>query len=128
MKRTLISAFIVLILQGCASLGHREFYTQVAPTKYPATEKTMVFKYATVSIKEIYDLLFSDFLVIGRSSFNGPYEDPAQSVPYAQSIGADIFVSTAQFKETRTAFLDLSTPTSSTTLLSGTLAQRRILL
>jgi len=79
----------------------------------------MVFQYANVNIKEIYDLLFSDFLVIGRSSFNGPYEDPTQSVPYAKSIGTDVFVSTSQFKETRTSFLALSTPTSSTTYLSG---------
>lgn len=119
MKRTLIATFVVLMIQGCATLGHEEFYTQVAPTKYPETSKTMVFEYANVDLKEIYDLLFSDFLVIGRSSFNGPYEDPTQSVRYAKSIGADVFISTSQFKETRTSFLNLSTPTSSTTYLSG---------
>jgi hypothetical protein len=32
MKRTLIADFAALPMPGCASLGHREFYTQVAPT------------------------------------------------------------------------------------------------
>lgn len=119
MKRALIVTFAVLLVQGCASLGHKEFFTQVAPIKYPPTEKTMVFEYANVNLKEIYDLLFSDFLVIGRSSFNGAYENPTQSVSYAKLIGTDVFLSTSQFKEARTSFMNLSTPTSSTTYMSG---------
>jgi hypothetical protein len=119
MKRAFIAILAALLIQGCATIGHKEFYAQVAPTKYPPTEKLMVFKYANVNLKEIYDLLFSDFLVIGRSGFNGPYEDPSQSVSFAKSIGANIFLSTAQFQETRTSFMNLSTPTSSTTYLSG---------
>jgi len=119
MKRALIVTFAALLVQGCAGLGHKEFYAQVAPTKYPPTEKTMVFEYANVNLKEIYDLLFSDFLIIGRSGFNGPYENPDRSVSYAKSIGADVFISTSQFKEARTSFMNLSTPTSSTTYVSG---------
>lgn len=118
-KRALIVTFVALMAQGCASLGYQEFYTQVAPTKYPPTEKAMVFEYANVNLKEIYDLLFSDFLIIGRSSFNGAYENPIQSVSYAQSIGADVFLATSQFKETRTSFMNVSTPTSSTIYVSG---------
>lgn len=119
MKRALMVNFVALLVQGCSSLGHKEFYTQVAPMKYPPTEKTMVFEYANVNLKEIYDLLFSDFLIIGRSSFNGPYENPDRSVIYAKSIGADVFLSTSQLKETRTSFMNLSTPTSSTTYIAG---------
>jgi hypothetical protein len=110
MKRTLNIIFILLLVQGCASLGesqsHKDFYRQVAPTKYPPTEETMVFKYGTVNLETIYDLLFSDFLIIGRSHFNGPYEDPMQSVSYAKSIGANVFVTTYQFQETTTSFID----------------------
>lgn len=119
MKRALILTFAALLLQGCANPGHKEFYTQAAPTKYPPTEKTMVFEYSNVNLKEIYDLLFSDFLIIGRSGFNGPYEHPNESVSYAKSIGADVFISTSQFKEAKTSFMNLSTPTSSTTYVSG---------
>jgi hypothetical protein len=123
MKRAFTAILVALVIHGCTAIGHKEFYeefySQVAPTKYPPTEKLMVFEYANVDLKEIYDLLFSDFLVIGRSSFNGPYENPSQSVSYAKSIGANIVISSSQFQETRTSFMNLSTPTSSTTYLSG---------
>lgn len=114
-----IALVVVVLLSGCAQLGHKEFYSQIAPSKYPPTSKVMVFEYSNVDLDEIYQLLFSDFLIIGKSSFNGPYENPAQSVAYAKSIGADIFISTSQFKETRTSFMNLSTPTTSTTYISG---------
>jgi hypothetical protein len=119
MKRAVIVIFSALLIQGCASLGHKNFYTQVAPTKYPTTAKTMVFEYANVNLKEIYDLLFSDFLIIGRSGFNGPYQAPTRSASFAKSIGADVFLSSSQFKETRTSFMILSTPTLSRTYVSG---------
>jgi hypothetical protein len=119
MKQLLFVIFMALLLQGCVGLGHKNFYTQVAPVKYPPNEKTMVFEYSDVKLKEIYDLLFSDFLVIGRSGFNGPYEDPSMSIMFAHSIGADVFISSAQFKETMTSFVNLSTPTSNTTYISG---------
>lgn len=119
MKRMCILILAVLLMQGCATVGHKEFYDQVAPTKYPPTEKVMVFEYSNVDLKEIYDLLFSDFLVIGRSGFNGPYEDPTESITFAKSIGTDVFLSASQFKETKTSFVNLSRPTSSTTYVSG---------
>lgn len=119
MKQLLFVIFSALLLQGCSVLGHKKFYSQVAPTEYPPNEKTMVFEYSDVKLNEIYDLLFSDFLVIGRSGFSGPYEDPSRSIMFARSIGADVFLSTAQFKETMTSFINLSTPTSNTTYISG---------
>ena len=119
MKQLLSVIFTTLLLQGCAGLGHKDFYTQVAPSKYPVTEKVMVFEYANVNLKEIYGLLFSDFLVIGRSGFNGGYEKPTQATSFAKSIGADVFLSSSQFKETRMSFMNLSTPTTNTTYVSG---------
>ena len=120
MKRAVV-VLAALVIQGCAAMtiGHKDFYSQVAPTKYPPTDKVMVFEYQNVDLREIYDLLFSDFLVIGRSDFNGPYEDPNRAVPFAESIGANVFLATSQFKETRTSFLNMQTPTSSTTYVSG---------
>lgn len=119
MKRLLVTIALLLSVQGCAGLGHKDFYNQEAPTKYPPTAVTMVFEYNNVNLREIYDLLFSDFLVIGRSGFNGPYEPPANALSFAKSIGADVFLSSAQFKETKTSFMSLSTPTSSTSYISG---------
>jgi uncharacterized protein YceK len=119
MKRILI-LLILASLTGCAALEHQQTYKQSAPTKYPATAKLMVFEYRNVNIHEIYDLLYSDFLIIGRSEFVGPYEDPKSSIEFAKSLGADVFVSTSQFKETRTSFIPTVTPTSSTSYISGT--------
>lgn len=115
--KKIIYLFVFLMLSGCASLGYKKFYTQVAPVKYTPTEKVIIFEYENVDLKEIYDLLFSDFLVIGKSSFNGPYQNPRKAVSYAQSIGADILLASSQFQETRTSFINQSTPTSSTTYM-----------
>lgn len=118
MKR-ILGIFILLMLSGCVSLGHKKFYNQVAPKKYPQTQNVMLFEYSNVDLDEIYELLFSDFLIVGKSSFNGPYESPSKVSGYAKSIGSDVFISTAQFKETRTSFMNLTTPTTTTTYASG---------
>lgn len=119
MNRFLIVLIVAVFLPGCKTLGYKTFYNQVAPMKYPPTSDVMVFEYGNVDLEEIYDLLFSDYLVIGKSGFNGKYEPPALARSYAKSIGADIFVTTSQFTETRTSFVNLSTPTKSTTYISG---------
>lgn len=119
MKRILVTILVAISLQGCESLGHKTFYSQVAPVKYQPTDQALVFEYQNVKIDDIYELLFSDFLIVGRSSFVGPYENPLQSISYAKSIGADVLITSSQFKETRTSFVGISTPTSSTTSFSG---------
>lgn len=125
MKRdVLLSAYFVLFvilvtLSGCATYGYQQFYRQTAPSKYDPVKNVFVFQYSNVDINEIYNLLFPDFLIIGESSFNGPLEDPRSSIDYAKSIGTDVFVVTAQFAETRTSFVPLVTPTTSTTTISG---------
>lgn len=108
----------LLLLTGC-TIGHQQFYDHMAPTKYPPTDNVMVFEYSNVDLSEIYDLLFNEFLVVGKSGFNGPYESPSHSVGYAKSIGADVFITSSQLKETRTSFMNVSTPTTTTTHMSG---------
>jgi hypothetical protein len=117
--KNILPLLLIVVLSGCAQLGHREFYDQIAPSKYPPTSKVMVFEYSNVDLNEIYELLFSDFLIIGKSGFNGPYENPRKARSYAKSIGADTLITTSQFKESRTSVMNLSTPTTSTTYLSG---------
>lgn len=118
--KTLLTIFFAVLLSGCAQLGYKEFYNQVAPSKYPPTSNVMIFEYSNIDLDEIYELLFSDYLIIGKSGFNGQYENPDQARSYAKSIGADILITSSQFKETRTSFMNLSTPaTTSTTYISG---------
>lgn len=120
--KKLLMLLILASLSGCAAVQHQESYKQSAPTKYPKTANVLVFEYRNVNLHEIYDLLYSDFLIIGKSEFIGPYEDPKSTIEFAKSIGADVFVTTSQFKETRTSFIPMVTPTSSTSYFSGNTA------
>ncbi|ADE12232.1 hypothetical protein [Sideroxydans lithotrophicus] len=117
--------FILLtfaLLTGCAALQHQATYEQSAPTRFPKTSNVLVFEYRNVNIRDIYDLLYGDFLIIGKSEFTGPYEDPRASIEFAKSIGADVFISASQFKETRTSFVPMVTPTTDTSYVTGTAA------
>lgn len=117
--KTILTLLVMAALGGCAAIEHQQTFQQSAPTKFPATSKVMVFEYRNVSIQDIYELLYSDFLIIGRSEFVGPYEDPKSSSDFAKSMGTDVLVTTSQFKETRTSFVPMVTPTSSTSYYSG---------
>ena len=117
MKKLLLALCFSSVF-GCSSL-HQNFYSQVAPSKYPPTETVYVFEYENLRLKEVYDLLFSDFLIIGKSGFIGPYQSANVAIPFAKSIGADVVVSTTQFSETQTSVMPLTTPTTNVTNYSG---------
>lgn len=117
MKRILV-LFLVIIIQSCTS-GHQKYYTQISPTKYPPTESVMNFSYLNVNLNEIYNLLFSDFLIIGSSNFIGSYDSPESSESFAKSIGTDVFLASLQFGGTTTSLIPLMTPTTNTTYISG---------
>ncbi|WP_370258757.1 hypothetical protein [Marinobacter nauticus] len=118
MYQRCIILILLFVLSGC-SIGHKKFFYQTAPTTYPPTEEVLVFEYQNVDIKEIYELLYSDYLIIGKSAFNGPYESPHDAVQFAKSIGADVFISTSQFAQTKTSFVNIDTPDTTTTSFSG---------
>ncbi len=108
----------VLVASGCV-VGHQQFVTYQAPMKYPPAKSTWVFEYANVDLRHLKDVLFSDFLTLAESSFEGPYEDPTQSRYYATQLGADVFIVSTQFKETQTSVVPLTVPSASTTSFSG---------
>lgn len=116
----IFSLVLSALLSGCASSGYQSFYSQQAPTKYPKTDKIMLFEYSNVDINGIKKILFDDYLVIGKSGFNGPYEDPKDSATsFGKSIGADVVITNAQFKETKSSMVSFSMPTTTTTNFSG---------
>jgi len=108
--KNLVFGLLLLLLGGCAQ-GHKQFYRQVAPKKYPPTSDVMIFRYGDVEIEEIYNLLFSDLLIIGKSSFNGAYQNPDGVRSYAKSIGSDVLITACQFQAKRTAFVNIETQT-----------------
>lgn len=111
-------AFIPMLI-SCMSLDYQTFYSSQAPEKYESLNDASVFYYPNSNINDIYKLLFSDYYIVGKSAFNGPFEDPGLSRKFAARLGADILIATAQFKETRTSFINLETPMSTTTNISG---------
>lgn len=120
--KKLLMLLILATLTGCAALQHQESYRQSAPTKYPKTSQVMVFEYRNINIHDLYKLLYGDYLIIGKSEFTGPYENPRSSIEFAKSTGTDVFVTTSQFKETQLSFVPMVTPTSSTSYISGATA------
>jgi hypothetical protein len=110
---------LTFVFTGCAQSGYQEFYSQQSPKKYPKTEKVMLFEYSNIKLRDIKTILFDDYLVIGQSGFNGPYENPENAISFAKSIGADIVITNAQFKETRSSIVPLTLPSTTTTNFSG---------
>lgn len=109
---------IALLAQGCSS-GYKEFYSQVAPLKYSKTTDVLIFEYDNLSVSEIYNLFFKDYLIIGTSAFVGPYESPKKAKPFAQSIGTNILITSSKFKETVTSIESVSVPSVNTTTVTG---------
>jgi hypothetical protein len=124
---------LAVLLGGCAGTAAKKipkyepatknnpflrYYSQVAPTKYPPPPETFLFKYQNVSLDEIYDLLFSDYLIVGRSRFIGADKGWGAS-GFANSLGADAVIISIQRRDTRINFITKSRPASDTTNSSG---------
>ncbi|SVB81345.1 uncharacterized protein METZ01_LOCUS234199 [marine metagenome] len=62
-----------------------------------------------------------DYLIMGESSFNGPYEDSYDAKSFAMSVGADILITSSKYQGTRSGTMQLSTPDQQTTYHSGTI-------
>ncbi|MBQ7159963.1 MAG: hypothetical protein IJS09_11165 [Treponema sp.] len=107
--------FCMFMFLSCASSSYKDFYTSSAPMEFEATENVYIFDYGTANIDEVYQLLFSDFFIIGKSGFLGPMEDPADAEDFAKELGADVFISCQKFYETYNYTYTTSTPTTSTT-------------
>ena len=110
-------ALAIGVFFGCASSGYEDFYTSFAPTEFEETEHVYIFDYGATNIKDIYDMLFSDFFIIGKSGFIGAWEDPADVEDFARERGADVFLSCQKFYETYNYTYTTTTPTSSRTSL-----------
>lgn len=117
-KMGLVS-ILTIAFTGCSTLGYKKFYNQQAPKKYTPTDKVMLFEYSNINLNDIQKILFDDYLIIGESGFIGPYENPEHSISYAKSIGADIFITNTQFKETRSSIVPITLPSQTTTSFSG---------
>lgn len=71
------------------------YFRHTAPESYPPIPSTKIFAYGNLDLQLIYESLFGDFLVIGRSVLTGPWLDPLASsdlAGFARYKGADILI------------------------------------
>ena len=125
MRINIIGILLVFMISwmasGCSQKsGYETYYNQMAPKQFSYNYDAMVFKYTNVDISEIYELLFSDYMIIGISSFNANYRYPDNKAEYfSRRIGADVLIASSQFSETRTRFDTRITPAISSSFISG---------
>ena len=103
MKSLVTILLFSFVLFGCtsSSSGYKEFFRNSAPEKFNPTTKVDVFSYVDpCKIYETHKMFFKNYLLLGSSSFNGPYEDPTNSKEFAMSIGSDVLITHDKFTET----------------------------
>lgn len=88
----------------------------VESLKSNETPKLFVSNNLDVDIKT---LKAKRYLVVGTSSFNGPYEDKEGAIEQAKSIGATVVLIKSEFTNTESVTVPFLLPTSSTTYSSG---------
>jgi hypothetical protein len=111
---------VTLLLQGCAVNNYKKFYNQEAPFKYSRTTNPKLFAYNNVDLDDFYKKYYTDYIIIGKSSFNGGYSNPKDSISVAQKIGADVVLITSKYTSSQTSYVPLTTTStygSTTTIL-----------
>ncbi len=109
----------ITLLTACETTSYVQHYKQEAPRTYAETDNVYLFNYQNIDIDEIYEMFYYDYLIIGRTSFNGPYQNPLLTRDFAKEIGSDVFLTTYQFDKNKTYFSNWVLPTVNTTNISG---------
>ncbi|WP_028315820.1 hypothetical protein [Desulfatibacillum aliphaticivorans] len=104
------AALAVLLFSGCMQRGYEITYTPEMPEAMPPTSDAKIFNYYDVNADKIYDVFFKDYLIIGRSSFEGPYNDPQSLLEFAQAKGAHVVVTSSSLSEERTHDMTIDMP------------------
>jgi len=118
-----LKLILVLFLTGCSSNEYNKFYTQTAPFKYSKTTNPKLFSYTNTDLDDLYKKYYYDYVIIGKSSFNGIYKNPKVSISVAKKIGADVVLTTSKYTTSQTSYVPLTTATSyssTTTILPVT--------
>lgn len=126
--RNLLLIVITLFLSGCAQSGYVKFYNPYVDANIlPNVERLAKNQEPKVINTNHLD---SDILVyrsknyipIGHSSFNGPYESPNYAIKQAKMLGATLILITSKYTNTETLTSTLLLPDNKTTYQSGSVS------
>jgi len=112
-KASIFLFCLTTILVGCTTYNDKysyydgkyvNNYENRAPTRFEPTDICYVFEYENVDLQSLYQTLFSEYYIIGTSSFEGGYENIEMIKGYGRKIGADIIIGSIQYTKTETTF------------------------
>jgi uncharacterized protein (DUF2235 family) len=88
---------LCMLAAGCKTVDIPKYYESQTEEKYGPVEDPMLFSYLYEDINEMYRLLFSDYRIIGKSSYR--YTNYSRGLfdrhvlkRFAKSVGADIII------------------------------------
>ena len=114
-----MTALFMLLSTGCMQRGFEMTYTPELPESMPRTSNPRIFHYYDVNAEKIYKTFFTDYLIIGRSSFEGPYNDPMRLYEFAKEVGAHVVVTSSSLTESRSHDMMMDMPTTPTISVVG---------
>jgi hypothetical protein len=110
---------LVCVLAGCVTTAnYDQFYVHSAPKKFEPTEN-IIYIDGDPNAEKTYEALFSDFLVVGRMSFNDKWRGSAPYVEYGKKVGADIVIASSVFDRDVQIQDSISIPKTNTSYVSG---------
>ena len=122
--KLLIGISLILTVSGCVTPRYEDYYKHTAASEFPPTTEVKMFYYPNADYENLYDLFFKDYLLIGKTGLRGKLVNPENGIPFAKSIGADLYVATAQFKDTKTKISSISLPSSNSTYINGNIGNQ----
>ena len=102
MKRMkgVLTAVAAVALAGCCTNHYGEFYAELdVPDGRPSGKEVEL--RAMVSPDEVKALTDAGYVMIGHSSFQGPYEPLSLAIDVAEERGADLVLANVVYRETK---------------------------
>lgn len=123
--RKVLLALLALPLCGCLTNNYEEFYVDMTDSgrHHPADTQTNqgpVILKAVTTEDDVIDLLEDGYVVLGRSSFQGPYTPFSCAVDTAEAHGATLVLLDVRYKESKTYTSVMFLPSYSTSYTQGT--------
>lgn len=109
--KALSLTILPFLLTGCLFNSLlKNSYTHLVLEKYSKSRTQPAYIQTTYDPYAIHNALFSDFLIIGKSSFTAQQVNVRDYVDYGKSIGADLVIASFQNKQVVTKYITIDPP------------------